>query len=77
MQFLDEFVCISTTGINNYAYSQLIDTTDKSALDVTEYSDEWNEVFELLEYSDDIAKKLAKYAVDNNLTIPKIGFEMI
>lgn len=48
MQFLDEFVCISTTGINNYAYSQLIDTTDKSALDVTEYSDEWNEVFEYL-----------------------------
>ena len=76
MQFLNGFVCLTTTGIDEYAYSQLADVVESSANADADCSAEWNEVFELLEYSDDTAKSLAEYSMNNNLPVPEIGYEV-
>lgn len=76
MQFLKEFICLSANGIRDYAYSPLMSATHTDSSETSARSAEWNEVLELLEYSDDTAKEIAKYAMENNLPVPEIGYEI-
>ncbi len=77
MQFLNGFICISVNGIKDYSYSQMFDVivTDNSA--EVNGSEEWDEILDLLAFSDDEAKLIAKTAMEADYLIPEIGYEFI
>lgn len=77
MQFLSGFMCVSTKGLNEYAYSPLADVHMNEVTKDSDCLDEWNEIFEMLEYSGEDANNLVKYAMENNIPKPEIGYEAV
>ena len=80
MQFLDGFICVSKKGLDESAYSQLIITTDviaDSAMYAHSSLGEWQEILDMITYSDDTAKELIDYAIKDNLPLPEIGYEVV
>ncbi len=79
MQFLNGFAFLTERGINDRAYTVLRNSEDNNVSAVSESkntcSTEWNEVFDTLKYSDDKTKAIAEYAMNNNISVPEVGYE--
>ena len=76
MQFLDEFMCVSQKGLIDFAYSVLDRKTFYTAsVSADIQTDDWADVFEELEYSDESAVEIVKIAQKNNFEKPVIGLE--
>ena len=80
MQFLKEFMCVSSRGLIDCCYT-VLDRPKFYAvaheLEKQAENDGWEDVFEELEYSDDSAKSIVEYAKENNFEKPVIGYEPV
>ena len=80
MQFLDGFICVSQKGLDESDYSQPIlktYVTADSTMSAHSSSEEWDDILDRITYSDNTTKELISYAMDNDLTIPEIGYEVM
>ena len=76
MQFLTGFLCVSKNGLEDSVYSPLTLPAMNQVNTVVSDSGEWNEVMEMIAYSDSDAHEVIQFAIDHHFSIPEIGYEL-